>query len=320
MIERRLRYLRATVGIPAAFGAVLLLLRITANEKQIYESTFFGGSIVGVPIFGVVVGALFLLSFAGWLLIYLQTGWRSELAVDGVSLDVAGLGIRWAKRGDSDYGKLSRRISFIEQRLATATIGAVTRINVTKSSRRSKEPSGRSVRDVVREALVEIERRIEQRHDLQRRIVIAESAQRTLERLQRELAALTRRGNVNLVLGIVSTTIGIWFLFRFVTELGPIPAAASPWHYQPVRAALSFVIIIEVFAYFFLALYKSSLAEIKFFQNEITNVEAKTIALSSALSSSDVAVATDVIRLLAQTERNYVARGDASLATASKEV
>lgn len=40
------------------------------------------------------------------------------------------------------------------------------------------------------------------------------------------------------------------------------------------------VIFVEIFAYFFLSLYKSSLNEIKFHQNELTKLEMKYIALS----------------------------------------
>lgn len=42
--------------------------------------------------------------------------------------------------------------------------------------------------------------------------------------------------------------------------------------------------MIELFAYFFLSLYRTSLQKIKYFQNELTNIEAKQIALRAALS------------------------------------
>jgi len=40
--------------------------------------------------------------------------------------------------------------------------------------------------------------------------------------------------------------------------------------------------LIELFAYFFLKLYKSDLSEIKYFQNELTNVEMRYAAVRLA--------------------------------------
>jgi len=61
-----------------------------------------------------------------------------------------------------------------------------------------------------------------------------------------------------------------------------------PWifleHFLP---RVSLVILVEVFAYFFLRLYKESLDDIKYFQTEITRVEMKTLALTVATELKD---------------------------------
>jgi hypothetical protein len=46
---------------------------------------------------------------------------------------------------------------------------------------------------------------------------------------------------------------------------------------------LTFVIFIEIFAFYFLRLYKLSLQEAHFYQNELTAIEFKLIALKTAL-------------------------------------
>ncbi|MCH7690367.1 MAG: hypothetical protein IIA17_04900, partial [candidate division Zixibacteria bacterium] len=69
---------------------------------------------------------------------------------------------------------------------------------------------------------------------------------------------------------------------------------------------LSFIVFIEVFAYFFLKLYKASLYDIKFYQNELTNVESKIISLKSAFFSKDDGALRTIIEELSRTERNFV--------------
>ncbi len=50
---------------------------------------------------------------------------------------------------------------------------------------------------------------------------------------------------------------------------------------------ISLVAFIEVFAYFFLRLYRYSIFEIKHFQNEMTNAEFRVMALEAALMKGD---------------------------------
>jgi len=69
---------------------------------------------------------------------------------------------------------------------------------------------------------------------------------------------------------------------------------------------LSLVLFIELFAYFFLNLYKSSLSEVKYFQNEMTNIEVRFTALGVALEAGDDELVREVTAELAKTERNFI--------------
>jgi hypothetical protein len=128
-------------------------------------------------------------------------------------------------------------------------------------------------------------------------------------RLQRELQALGWRGNLNLALGAATTIVGISLLgfnvFAETSTAKDLWALAS--HFAP---RLALVLLIEVFAFFFLSLYKSSLSEIKYFQNELTNIELKQIALSSAIAAKDATGLSEIIGKLAATERNHILSKD----------
>jgi len=127
----------------------------------------------------------------------------------------------------------------------------------------------------------------------------------TTTRLKDELSSLGQRGNLNLIIGIMTTVAGLlvlgYVVFKAEHTTNDPTLVAS--YYLP---RLSLVLFIEIFAFFFLRLYKSSLGEIKYFQNELTNIESKFSALRVALKQEDAAVKHRVIDALCQTERNYL--------------
>lgn len=69
---------------------------------------------------------------------------------------------------------------------------------------------------------------------------------------------------------------------------------------------LSVVIVIEIFAYFFLNLYRGGLQEIKYFRNEMTNIMSRQIALQAAMPKLDTDTIARIVLNLAETERNFV--------------
>jgi len=161
--------------------------------------------------------------------------------------------------------------------------------------------------ETAQAVLAEIEHKVEERTKPDSRAEhIGQHFEATRKRLHREILALTKRGNLNLILGVFITILGLGFLIYYVlfenksAENGPWPFIS---HFAP---RLTLVVFIEIFAYFFLSLYKSSLAEIKYFQNEMTNVECRFIALRTAIISEYEDSAKQVITELGKTERNHV--------------
>lgn len=135
------------------------------------------------------------------------------------------------------------------------------------------------------------------------RLDISRKGKITLERTYREIDALGRRGTINLVLGVLTALSGVVALTFFV--LGDNSDISTPSDFAiEFLPRLSIVMIIEVFSYFFLRLYKSSLSEIKYFQNEATNIEHNFVALEAAIQIRDKELIDKCILAFLATERN----------------
>ncbi|MCY4496530.1 MAG: hypothetical protein OXC14_04525 [Rhodospirillaceae bacterium] len=130
----------------------------------------------------------------------------------------------------------------------------------------------------------------------------------TRSRLSDELQDLRDRGKVNMAVGSIVAVVGVVILFGFTIgdESSQSEDLADVMLYFLPR--LSLVLIVEVFAYFFLRLYSLSLTEIKYFQNEITNWESKLLSLRAAARVGRQRVVERVITEIAKTERNHVLR------------
>lgn len=135
---------------------------------------------------------------------------------------------------------------------------------------------------------------------------VEEILAQTIQRLYSEIKALARRGNINLILGGMTTLVGLSVLAYFVYEIGKPPLDDKISYIANFIPRLSVVILIEIFAFFFLKLYKSTLSEMKYFQNEMTNTEAKLAAIKCSIIVSDKDATSLVIKELITTERNTI--------------
>lgn len=129
---------------------------------------------------------------------------------------------------------------------------------------------------------------------------------RIVGRLELEVLKLGRRNNINLLIGIAITATGIGALFYYVNQWqsSPVTRADMPWGMLNFLPRLSLVILIEIFAYFFLNLYRDGLAEVKYYQNEMTNIQARALALRSALRKNLPKAVDYSIARLAEVDRN----------------
>jgi hypothetical protein len=88
-------------------------------------------------------------------------------------------------------------------------------------------------------------------------------------------------------------------IFDESTAPGTLTEALS--HYVPRITTVTFI---EVFAFFFLKLYRASLIEIKFYQNELTCLASLQIALASSQTCPDPDALRTVLDRLARRNPN----------------
>jgi hypothetical protein len=137
----------------------------------------------------------------------------------------------------------------------------------------------------------------------------------TIRRLNGEIADLGRRGNINLVIGILTTVVGVSILGYVVFYTSSADGEDFGWK-SGVHTVLrvSIALFIQTFAYFFLRLYKTSLEDIKYYQNEITNIESKWLAFKAAMEAKNEALSKLAVDSLIKTERNFILKkGDTTM-------
>ncbi|MDO3695915.1 hypothetical protein QVZ41_13775 [Wenyingzhuangia sp. chi5] len=123
---------------------------------------------------------------------------------------------------------------------------------------------------------------------------------------------LQRNSIVNLIIGIIGTITAITILAITILDKNSESIEIGNFliYFLP---RLTFVVFIQLFAFFFLRLYKSNLEDAKYFQNELTNLNSKTSALKIAhLLGKDDKV-DELIKVLSLTERNFKLNKEESL-------
>jgi hypothetical protein len=113
-------------------------------------------------------------------------------------------------------------------------------------------------------------------------------------RLREEISNLTQRGNLNLVIGVLTTGAAAAYLgFLVVRAPSHFANMTDVWtHYLP---RLSTVIFIEVFAFFFLRLYKNTMLETRYYHNVLTELATFEITLEAAFIRDDPATISAVL-------------------------
>jgi hypothetical protein len=305
--ERQRRYRVIIATVPAIIGLTTGLLAVMLPDYIVPISPLLDRSVLGL-----IAPAMFLFSGVGVLMIYLQTGFSKKTEATSEYLRYEDELRRLRNRiehGDSashkEFERLKMEVSRLRSELAnnSSINAAITSDHKNELVKLLKNEILENSTDQATQEFLEKVKKDIQVSDQSREIEKLFS--RTLERLYTETSALGRRGNLNLSLGILTTIVGLGILGYFVIEIDSVPEDKIAFiaYFIP---RLSLVVLIEIFAYFFLKLYKSSLSEIKYFQNEMTNVEAKLAALKCSLMTNDIGSISNVIKVLSETERNSI--------------
>jgi len=151
----------------------------------------------------------------------------------------------------------------------------------------------------------------------------------TSKRLSGLIADLNRKANVNLFIGITATLFALTIMFILVLEAKGINETViihgtnnqvNLSHDKETNSVqllnliqfyvprLTLALFIEIFAFFFLRLYRNNLDEVKYFQNELTNIESKQTALEAGflIKESSKETLEKVILNIVSTERNFI--------------
>jgi hypothetical protein len=127
-------------------------------------------------------------------------------------------------------------------------------------------------------------------------------------RIESEVNILTKRGVFNLLIGLVVTAVAVAILAAPMWK-GTIPeeaAALTAWFVPRV----TLTILIGTSSFFFLKLYSASLRDIKYYQNELTNLECKQLVIEGATLVDDPEVLKAALADFTKTERNFVLKKD----------
>lgn len=286
--------------------------RKIANERASYEEFLIRKKQQRRQLVAMISAATVL---AGSVLIYiflrgsLESSFLKIAVIGGPILALASLTLAYlqsspSSRTKSDaYESYARLRYYIDERLKDASIATQPTLNFNESDKAIilANIQAKLESDALQNYVAGIKELVTSRV---KEDALEKLFDNIVRRLGQEVQDLARRGNLNLTLGILTTLVGLSVLGYSVFYS---PATRSPQElisYFVPRVSL--VVLIEIFAYFFLRLYKQSLSEIKYFQNEITNIESKQLALHITMHSDDAGLRGDVVKELSKTERNFI--------------
>lgn len=177
--------------------------------------------------------------------------------------------------------------------------------NITLSNEERKELIDSTKKKIVGEMIFKASEDIKKEMlSIKDQLSINEHYEDMVYRIKKEIDRLNRRGGANLGIGALIAFSGIAYLgFVIVNQAFDGDRVSYVIHMLP---RISFVIVIEVFAYFFLKLYKNGFDEVKYFQNELTNIESKVLAIKFLKDVKNEELMSEVIKSLMTTERNFV--------------
>jgi hypothetical protein len=142
---------------------------------------------------------------------------------------------------------------------------------------------------------------------------LAERADKMREHIVAAMRKQNRMNNLNFAAGVASGAIGLWMLATF------LPNSAAALDQDGVVAyffiRLSLVALIETFAFFFLNLYRSGIAEMKRLRDELSTAHSRALALRTAIESRDGASVSYIVRGLGVADHVERSREDSPKST-----
>lgn len=139
---------------------------------------------------------------------------------------------------------------------------------------------------------------------LRRRDVIIHF-RKTEKRLIDEIDGLKRRANTNMILGAIIAFVGVLGLVTFILSEPEQPETDITLIIVHWITRLSLVSFVEIFAFFFLKMYKTELLSIQYYQDELTGIESRKIALLFSIIHNNQEDISKSIDCLVNIDRNF---------------
>lgn len=126
------------------------------------------------------------------------------------------------------------------------------------------------------------------------------------ERIKTEIQNLKRRATINLSLGVTLSCAALLVFFFLVYNEKPDEDYQKVFLHFASRVGL--VVFVELLAYFFLKLYKSTLTSVQYYHNELTNIETRKIAAIVAIKHCKEDKIWQTVEYLLKVERNVLVK------------
>ena len=218
--------------------------------------------------------------------------------------------------GQTNIRELEERVSALlqaqkaaiaqsEAQAPTTTVALDSEQRKTIVAEAKQQVSKEITEDIVRDIRASFERELNSSVQIDAANV---ALTRVAGRLSDACDEVRNRANLNLIMGTVACSVGVMMLLALVFWF-PQGEAGEPWEKTALVRTLprlSLVIIIELVGYFFLGLYRLGTSELKFFQNELTNVELWAISYMHAMRVNDHTLIGDIVKKLLSVERNFI--------------
>jgi hypothetical protein len=305
----RNRKLFIVIGL---ISGLFSLLSLFSKEFLVYFSNFIKIDLIdtSIPI------TFLLISVFSISLIYLQSGGKSDKNSDDEDLvyRLQKEVLLQKSKGNETYTEIETLKKQLEKYQTENGLTPEDKQKIIDDT--ITKASSESIESIFKEETNKLHEKIEKNLGYE---TLKRSVESIKHRLYREISDLRLRSNINLLIGMSITAGGLYLLWSTVSMVDAsqlLKELASEGNESnskflknlvlPLLPRIMLVIFVEIFAYFFLRLYKDGLSEIKYFQNELTNVESKLVGLEMAYISSNETAIASVIDSLSQTERNFV--------------
>lgn len=120
-----------------------------------------------------------------------------------------------------------------------------------------------------------------------------------------EIDGLKRRANTNMILGAIIAFVGVLGLVTFILGEPEQPEIDITLLIVHWVTRLSLVSFVEIFAFFFLKMYKTELLSIQYYQDELTSIESRKIALLFSIIHDNQEDISKSIECLVNIDRNF---------------